>query len=442
MFKNYLKIAFRNLAKHKLFSLINIGGLGVGMAVSFMLLLYVYNEFSYDKMYRNNDRIYQVWRNQLSGGEFQSGTSTPVQIAGTLLKNYPEIEQAARSNWPFDNLFKYKDRSLNLITVSADPSLLDIFNFDFVEGNRAAAITDVSSIILTQSGAKAIFGNEDALGKTLKMNNARSVKVTGVIKDLPENSSLKFNAFAPWAMLEADEPWLKTSSWSNYNFLTYTLLKPGADVSVLNRKLSGLITKYNPQDKENKLFLYQFSKQHLYGEFKNGVSTGGGGIAYVRLFLLLAIGILLIACINFMNLSTARSETRAREVGVRKVVGARRISIISQFMGESLLMCAISFILALVLVTLMLPYFNSIISKNLTLPYNSPLFWLAGIGLTVITGFVAGSYPALFLSAFKPVKVLKGLIKTGNATLRPRQVLVIVQFFVCNVPDTFHHYYL
>ena len=174
--------------------------------------------------------------------------------------------------------------------------------------------------------------------------------------------------------------------------------------------------------------MYQFSKQHLYGKFKNGVSTGGGVIEYVRLFMFLAIGILLIACINFMNLSTARSESRAREVGVRKVVGARRISIIQQFMGESLLMCVISFGLALVLVTLLLPYFNGIIAKNLAVPYGAPFFWFAGIGITLITGIIAGSYPALFLSSFKPVKVLKGINKAGKATLRPRQILVIVQF--------------
>jgi ABC-type antimicrobial peptide transport system permease subunit len=428
MIRNYFKIAFRNLTKHKLFSLINIGGLSVGMAVSFMLLLYVYNEFSFDKMYKNEDRIYQVWRNQPSNGEIQSGNSASVPIAGAMRKDYPDIAFIARTNWINGNLFNYKDKSLNLNMLSADPALIDIFGFEFVQGNRASAFTDIASIVLTQSGAKAIFGNDDPMGKTVKINTTRSAKVTGVIKDMPENSSMKFNALGSWAMLEADEPWVKNSGWGNFAFQTFVMVKPSIDIKQLNAKLSGLIAKYNPQNKENKLFLYQFSKQHLYGEFKNGVSTGGGVIEYVRLFMFLAIGILLIACINFMNLSTARSENRAREVGVRKVVGASRFAIIRQFMSESLLMCVISFGFALVLVILMLPYFNGIISKNLAIPYNELLFWVAGIGVTLVTGIIAGSYPALFLSSFKPVKVLKGIDKAGKATLRPRQILVIVQF--------------
>jgi putative ABC transport system permease protein len=428
MIRNYFKIAFRNLTKHKLFSLINIGGLSVGMAVSFMLLLYVYNEFSFDKMYKNEDRIYQVWRNQPSNGGIKTGNSMSIPVAEAIRKNYPEIEFTARTNWINEHLFNYKNKSLNLVMLSADPSLLDIFSFEFVQGNKASAFTEVSSVVLTQSGAKAIFGNADPMGKTVKINSARNAKVTGIIKDMPENSSLKFKALGSWAMLEADEPWIKTSSWNNYAFQTFVMVKPGIDLNKVNGKLSGFMAKYNPGGKENKLFLYQFSKQHLYGEFKNGVSTGGGVIEYVRLFMFLAIGILLIACINFMNLSTARSESRAREVGVRKVVGARRISIIQQFMGESLLMCGISFGLALVLVILLLPYFNGIISKNLTVPYNAPFFWIAGISITLITGIISGSYPALFLSSFKPVKVLKGINKAGKATLRPRQILVIVQF--------------
>jgi putative ABC transport system permease protein len=428
MFRNYFKIAFRNLTKHKLFSVINIGGLGIGMAVSFMLLLYVYNEFSYDKMYKDEGRIYQVWRNQVSNNEIQSGNGMSVPIAGALLKTYPELEYAARSTWPAQALFNYKDKSLNLAMLTADPSLLDVFSFGFVQGNKESAFTDLSSIVLSQSAAKAIFGHDNPMGKIIKINSKRSVKVTGIIKDMPENSSMKFSALGSWAMFEDDEPWVKTSSWTNYNFQTFVKVKPGINLDQLNQKLHGFITKFNPSDKETSFFLYQFSKQHLYGEFKNGVSTGGGVIEYVRLFMFLAIGILLIACINFMNLSTARSENRAREVGVRKVVGARRISIIQQFMGESLLMCIISFLLALLLATLILPYFNGVIAKNLAIPYSSPFFWVTAIGITLITGVISGSYPALFLSSFKPVKVLKGVNKTGKATLRPRQILVIVQF--------------
>ncbi|MEO7214287.1 FtsX-like permease family protein [Mucilaginibacter sp.] len=428
MIKNNLKIAFRNLFKNKLYSLINIGGLGVGMAVSFMLLLYVYNEFTFDKFYKNDDRIYSVLRNQPSNGEIQTSGSISSPVAAAMVKDFPEVEKAARTTWHDNHLFKYQDKSLNLPMLSADPALLDIFAYEFVKGSRATAFMELSSIVLTETGAKTIFGNDDPMGKIVKIDNTRNAKVTGVIKDLPANSSRKFQALGSWAMLEADMPWVKTNaSWGNFNYRTYALVKPGTDIKKLNAKLAGLITKNNPEDKENKLMLSQFSRGHLYSEFKNGVSVGGA-ISYVRLFLMLAIGILLIACINFMNLSTARSENRAREVGVRKVVGASRFSIIWQFMGESLLMACISFVVALLIIGASLDYFNGIIHKSLAIPYGLSYFWIAGLGITLITGIIAGSYPALFLSSFKPVKVLKGINNAGKATLRPRQILVIVQF--------------
>jgi putative ABC transport system permease protein len=427
MFRNYLKIAWRNLVKHKLFSFINIGGLAVGMAVSFMLLLYVYNEFTFDKHNEKGDRIYMLFRNQPSESEIQTSNSMPVQVAGAIKKDFPEIEKAARTNYPNDNLVNYNGKTLKVKMLSADPELLDIFTYQFVKGNKQKVFDDVASVVLTESGAKAIFGNDEAMGKTFKLNKNRMVKVTGIIKDIPENASLRFNMLGSWKLLEAEQEWVKNSGWGNYSFKTYALLKPGADVKKLNVKMSGLIAKNDVYNKENKLFLFPFERIHLYDKFENGVNTGGD-IEYIRLFMFLAIGILLIACINFMNLSTARSENRAREVGVRKVVGARRISLIKQFMGESLLMAVISFVFALVIITLLLPYFNGIIQKNLTVPYTAPNFWVVGLGITIITGIIAGSYPALFLSAFKPVRVLKGFIKDGKTSLRPRQVLVIIQF--------------
>lgn len=427
MIKNYFKIAWRNITRHKLYSFINIGGLGIGMAVSFMLLLYVYNEFTYDGSHEKGDRIYTLFRTQPMDGELVTGNSVPVQAAGVIKKDFPEIELTARSNWPYDNLFNYKDKSIKLPMISADPELLDIFTIPLLKGSRKTVFKDLQSIIVSESAAKALFGNNDPMGKTVKLDNEKSVVVTGVFKDFSDNQSFKFKIMGSWAKLEGDQPWVKNSGWGNYSFKTYALVKPGTDVAKLNTKLAGTIAKHDPNNKENKLFLYPYHRVHLYGEFKNGKSVGGA-IQYVRLFMFLALGILLIACINFMNLSTARSENRAREVGVRKVVGARRFALIKQFMGESLLMSAISFIFSLILVTLLLRYFNQIINKNLTVPFGNPMFWAAGIGIILFTGFIAGSYPALFLSSFKPVKVLKGLNKTGKATLRPRQILVTVQF--------------
>ncbi|MFC0516927.1 ABC transporter permease [Mucilaginibacter angelicae] len=427
MFKNYLKIAWRSLVKNKLYSAINIGGLGVGMAVSFMLLLYVYNEFTYDGFQENKDRLYKVMRTQPSNGEINTGDATPVQVAGALQKDYPEVEAATRVAGPQDRLFNYKNKPLKVSTIAADESFLNMFTIDFVKGNKKDAFKDMSSIIMSESAVKAVFGDANPIGQTIKLDGSRLVKVSAVYKDLPRNSTFRFKALMSWKLYEADNQWVRTSGWGNYSFLTYVMLKPGADVNKLNPEIRKLIGRYDDHNKENQLFLFPFAKWHLHSDFKNGVNTGGA-IEYVRLFMFLAIGILLIACINFMNLSTARSERRSREVGIRKVVGARRIAIIQQFLGESVLTAFFSLIVAVLLMTATLNYFNEVINKQLTIPYNNAWAWTAAILITLLTGVLAGSYPALFLSSFKPVKVLKGINKTGKRTLHSRQVLVVVQF--------------
>jgi putative ABC transport system permease protein len=427
MIKNYFKIAWRNLIKNRLYSIINIGGLAIGMAVSFMLLLYVFNELSYDKFNTNSDRLYRVLRNQPSNGELMTNSATPIPLAPAITKDFPEVEKVARANWGNDVLMNYKDKALKVNTMAADSTLLDMFSFDFVYGNKKSALADQSSIVLTQSGAKAIFGDANPIGQVVKLNNKYPLKVSAVIKDNPANSSFNFNALISWSAYSAQQSWVKTSGWGNYSFLTYVMLKPAVSVDKVNAKLKGIVERYDPHNKENKMFLYPFAKFHLYSDFKNGVSVGGS-IGYVRLFLMLAIGILIIACINFMNLSTARSERRAREVGVRKAIGANRFSLVLQFMGESLLMAFVAFLLALALVWVLLPVFNDIIRLQLSLPYGNLWAWLTAIAVTVFTGLVAGSYPALFLSSFKPVKVLKGQVITPKTTVRPRQVLVILQF--------------
>lgn len=428
MFKNYLKIAWRSLIKNKLYSAINIGGLGAGMAVSFMLLLYVYNEFTYDKFYQNSDSIYKVMRNQPSNGEILTGDATPVQVAGVLQKEYPDIAYAARTNWAYDQLFNYNNKPLKFSLMAADASFLDIFKLDFVKGNKTDAFKDLSSVIISESAVKALFGKQDPIGQTVKLNGSTLVKISGVFKDLPQNSSFRFKALMSWKLFESTMPWVKNSGWGNYSFKTFVKLKPGVDVAKFNPKITKLIAHNDPFNKENELFLYPFNKMHLYSEFKNGKATGGGSIEYVRLFLFLAIGILVIACINFMNLSTARSEKRSREVGIRKVVGARRFAIIQQFMGESILTSFLAFIFAALLMGSLMGRFQEMIGKQLIIPFSNPLTWVAIIGVTLLTGILAGSYPALFLSSFKPIKVLKGLNKAGKTTFYSRQVLVVIQF--------------
>ncbi len=426
MIKSYLKIAWRNLIKNRLYSMINIGGLAVGMAVSFMLLLYVYNELGFDKFNKNSDRLYQVERNQPSNGELMTGNATPIPLAPALIKDFPEIDKVARTNWGYDILMNYQDKVVKVTTMAADADLLSMFSFDFISGNKQA-LSDLSSIVLTQSGAKALFGDANPIGKVIKLNNQYPLKVTAVIKDNPVNSSFYFKALISWAQLSAEQQWMKTSGWGNYSFQTYVLLKPGTSLASVNSKIKYIIKRYDPNNKENTIFLYPYTRLHLYSDFKNGINTGGA-IDTVKLFLYLAIGILVIACINFMNLSTARSERRAREVGVRKAVGARRFALVQQFMGESLVMAFMAFIIALVLVVVLIPFFNNIINLQLSLPYDNVWAWGAALAVTIFTGLVAGSYPALFLSSFKPVKVLKGQVITTKGTVRPRQVLVIVQF--------------
>lgn len=427
MIKNYLKVAWRNLRKNSLYSVINIGGLAIGMTISFMLLIYVYNEFSFDRFNTNNNRLYHVLRNQPSNGEIMTSSATPIPLAPAMIKDFPEIDKIARTNWPYDMLVNYKNKGLKLTTMAADPAFLDMFTYHFISGDSKTALADPSSIVLTESGAKAFFGDENPVGQVVKLVNQYPMKVTAVVKDNPRNSSFAFNALISWQGLETMQSWLKTSGWGNYSFQTYALLKPNASLSAVNAKLNGIVAKYDPDNKENKIFLYPFVKGHLYGEFKNGKNVGGA-IESVRLFLYLAIGILLIACINFMNLSTARSERRAREVGIRKAIGSSRMALIAQFIGESVLMAFISFLLSIALVRLLSGTFSNLININLHVPYDNVYAWLSALGVTIITGIIAGSYPALFLSSFKPVKVLKGQVISVKSVVTPRKILVVAQF--------------
>jgi putative ABC transport system permease protein len=428
MLRNYLLTAWRNLTKNKLYSIINIGGLALGMAVSFMLLLYVFNEFSFDKFNKNGDRLYRVLRNQPSNGELETGNNTPIPLAPALSKDLPEVDQVARTFWPYDELMTYQDRAIKLNVLPVDPSFLNMFSFEFIAGNPRQALADLSSIVLTQSGAKALFGDANPVGQTITLSNQYRLKVSAVIKDNPANSSFTFKALISWDQVTVEQPWIKQSGgWDNYSWFTYVMLKPGVSLTSVNAELKNIVSRYNPTDKENTLFLFPFARYHLYSEFKNGINTGGS-IDFVRLFLFLAIGILIIACINFMNLSTARSERRAREVGVRKAVGARRFALIQQFMGESLLMAFLALLFAMLLVGLLMPWFNDLTRLQLSVPFSSLWAWAAALAVTFFTGLVAGSYPALFLSSFNPVKVLKGKLDATKGAVRPRQILVVVQF--------------
>jgi putative ABC transport system permease protein len=437
MLKNYLKLAWRHLAKNPLYSTLNIAGLAIGMAISFILLLFVIGEYNYDKFNANHDNLYLVFKNQSANGEIKTKPTSPEPLAAALKKDFPEIIQTARINAVGNGLFTYKDRSIKQNTNVADPALLDMFTFDFIAGSKGtpaenagshvANVLNGQSLILTRSAAKALFGNENPIGHTVQYNNQYPLTVTAVINDLPANSSISFNALISWDAYVHQNPWIKDMGYGNYMFATYVQLKPGASIEALNKKLKNIIQKYNPADKQITLFLYPLIRLHLYNEFLNGVNAGGR-ITYVRLFTILAMAILLIACINFMNLSTARSASRAREVGVRKTMGARRFALIRQFLSESILMAILAFTIAIGLTALLLPVFNRLTGIELSLPFDSLTAWTIGLAITFTTGLLAGSWPALFLSSFNPVRVLKGRITNNTSTVKPRQLLVITQF--------------
>ena len=428
MFRNFFKIAFRNLFRNKGFSIINISGLAVGMASAILILLWIQNEVSYDQFHANKNRIYEAWNKATFSGKLQCWNTTPKILARTLEHDLPEVERAVRVNWPSNYLFSVGEKRVNIQGNIVDTGFLQMFSFPLLRGNPITALNDMHSIVLTEKLAKELYGNEDAMGKIIKLDNKDNFTVTGILKDLPNNTRFDFAYLLPWSYLRHNGD--DDSSWGNNSTRTYVMLKPNATLASVAPKVKTLKTKYSTEDLKWEMFLYPMSRWRLYSSFTNGVEDGGGQIEFVRLFGIIAAFILLIACINFMNLSTARSEKRAKEVGIRKVVGAQKIYLISQFIGESILIALIAGMLAIGIVQLSLHGFNQLTGKKLFIDYGNGYFWITAIGFVIFTGILAGSYPAFFLSSFQPVKVLKGTFKAGRLASIPRKVLVVVQFSV------------
>jgi len=424
MLQNFLKVAWRNLFRGKGFSFINISGLAVGMASALLILLWVQNEISYDRFYTHSDRLYQVWRNGKDNNGIVSFNITP-QIVGPAMKHqYPEVERASRVFWDETLLFSRGDKKINIRGTMADPDFLTMFDFPMVSGDRSTALSDPSRIVITEKTAKAFFGSVDPMGKTIRVDNKYEYVVSAVLKDLPNNTQFDFEFILPWEYLKTQGA--TDSSWEKNSVRNYVMLKPHTDLAAFNAKSRNIYTEHHVTwFAEN--FLYPVSQLRLYSDFSNGKPTGGR-IERVRIFIVIAVFILLIACINFMNMSTARSEKRAKEVGIRKVSGALRGSLIGQFLGESVLLAAFAGIIALLLVEISLPFFNQLVTKQLAIGFSNVYFWLAFIGFVLFTGLMAGSYPAFFLSSFRPVSVLKGSFKQANALVTPRKVLVVLQF--------------
>jgi predicted permease len=427
MLKNYFTVAFRNLLRSKGFSFINILGLSIGMASALLILLWVENEWSFDRFYPHSDRLYLVWNKDKWTNDTVCWPTTP-KVMGTVLKSsFPEIEKSSRMNWTQTLLFTVGDKHLNVKGTMVDPDFLDMFSVPFVEGSATSALDNPTSIVVTQSLARKLFGDADALGKTVKLDNKDVFSVSGVIKDLPNNSSFDYEFLTPWSYMKTrgDED----SSWGNNSTRNFVLLKPNVDLDAMQRKIKRFTIQHEGPDGTTTQFLYPYSRTHLYANFING-KQAGGRIEMLRAFLMIAIFILVIACINFMNLSTARSERRAKEVGIRKTVGALKQSLIVQFLLESILLAFFAGILAMVFVWSSLNSFNDLTRKHLVLAYADPFFWLSIVGFILFTGLLAGSYPAFFLSAFRPVQVLKGTFRKVNALVTPRKVLVVFQFSI------------
>jgi putative ABC transport system permease protein len=424
MFKNYIKITLRNLLKNKGFTAINIAGLAVGMASAALILFWVQNEVSYDQFHDKKDRLYQMYNRSVFDGKMWCWGTTPKIMRSSLKQDYPQVEQVARTTRA-NFLFTIGEKHLTLGGNHTDPDFLTMFSFPLVKGNPKTALNEMKNIVLTEKTAKKLFGDEDAMGKTIKIDSVDYFTVTGIMKDLPNNTQFEFEYLMPWTYLEKVDKQVE-KNWGNNSVQTWALLKPGVTEAAINTQVKN-ITRSHSDIKDIDVFMHPAAKWHLYSKFENGKIVGGR-IETIRLFSIIAAFILLIACINFMNLSTARSEKRAKEVGIRKVVGASKGSLISQFLGESIMIAFFSGILALIIIQLSLSGFNNLTDKHLIIPYNSPVFWLISLSFILFTGVLSGSYPALYLSSFIPVKVLKGTFKAANAAVSPRKILVVVQF--------------
>jgi len=430
MIRTFFLIAWRNISKNKLFSLINIAGLGIGMACTIMILLWVQYERSWNKTQKNYDQIYQGFSTRNFNGELSTGSDLMFPLPKAAKENFPEVEGATLVSYGENTLFTTGDKKIKRPTITVTNDFFDVFTYDFIHGD-ASAIKESNGIVLTESTAKALFNNTDVIGKMIELNRYRTVTVRAVVKDMPASSTLLFDAIIPFNM-SSEGVKQSLTDWVNCNNRTFYKVKQGTNIASLEQKLLTLIKKSSPAENpttRGSLLLQPMSKWRLYEEFRNGKNTGGR-IQYVNLFTWIAIIILIIACVNFMNLSTARSEKRAREVGIRKTLGSEKKQLLLQFLCESLLMSILAFILAGCLIYTSLPFFNGILNQQIAIPYQEPLFWTGIICIIILTGIIAGSYPAFYLSSLKPVKVLKGIFLPGKQALLPRRILVTAQFAV------------
>lgn len=443
MYKNYLKIAWRNLIRNKGYSAINIGGLALGMAVIIMIGLWVLDEFTFNSYHKNHDKIAQIYNRgeNLDTGEIGTFNSTLYTMGSVIKENYSDyFEHVLRATWVGDYVLTDSGKSYTQTGQFIESGALDMLSLDMIQGSHTS-LDDLNAVVLSQSASAAIFGTENPIGKSLKINNEMDAVVKGVYKDLPKNNSFAYpKFFANWNLTEANEPErferIKTI-WDDWSFQLYVQLKTNIDFETADTALKNLYSQYGPSDELEIFgrhglhpFAYPMNKWHLYSQFDAQGEPTEGRITFVWLFIAIGVFVLFLACINFMNLSTARSEKRSKEVGIRKTVGSKKNQLVIQFLSESLMISGIALLFALLFVMVSLPWFNELAGKDMGIPWANPIFWMAVLSFTLLTGLLAGSYPALYLSSFSPIKVLKGTFKAGNYSTVPRKVLVVFQFAV------------
>ncbi len=425
MLFNYLKIAFRNFFRNPGYSSINIFGLSIGIATALVIFLWVLDEVKFDTGYPDHERIYQVMTNAIyPNGDVNTTESTTGPLAEAINNEIPDVEVAGRAADESNILLRHENTSLLQDGMWADPTILKIYSIKVLRGSSAKLLEDPNSFILTKKSADKFFPNGDAIGKNFVINEKYKMTVAAVVEDPLPNSSFSFDFLMPYDVHYKENEWMK--QWGNYNDMTFLKLKPLSREEALNEKLKELFKAKCP-DCHHQPFAQQLSSKHLYNHYENG-KPDGGRIEYVKIFSLAAVFILIIACINYMNLATARSTSRSREVGVRKATGAHRSQLVSQFIGESFIITGVSTILSIGIVQALLPIFNSIMNKKISADFSDPKILFALLGLTAVTSIIAGSYPAFFLSSFRPATVLKGQLQSSLAGASLRKGLVIFQF--------------
>lgn len=437
MLLSYFIIAWRNLKNHKGYSLINIGGLAVGMAVAMLIGFWIYDELTYNKYHKNHDRIAQVMQHQTFNGHKGTESSIPIPLVTELKNKYgDDFKYLAMASWQGDHILTFGEKQLTREGNYMDADITRMLGLEMIEGDHDG-LKEPHSILLSESTAKALFGDAEPIGQAIKIDNKLNVSVTGIYKDLPYKTELRELKFiAPWDLYVSSMEWVRNArdenQWGNNSFQLFAQIADHADMATVSEKIK--LAKQDQVDEEEKkfkaeIFLHPMADWHLRSNWVEGVKTGGF-IQYVWLFAAVGLFVLLLACINFMNLSTARCEKRAREVGIRKSLGSQRGQLIRQFFSESLLVVLFAFLTAVGIILIALPWFNAITKKQMAFPGTSLSFWLIGGIFIAITGILAGSYPALYLSSFQPVKVLKGTFRVGRLASLPRKILVVLQFTV------------